>query len=306
MPISNFPNGFANGVNIRGIPLLSAYPGNVFWVHSGTGSDGNRGTFDRPFATIDGAISSSAVTASRGDIIMVKAGHAETTTSAITMDVAGVAIIGLGVGRSRPAITGTFGSAGDTVTVTAANCAMSNIRLVASGASQNAQVNIAAADFTMSNCVIEQGSSNLIGVTVASGGHRFCFSNCMWLGTANGPDVAIDFESSASDDYVIEDCLFNFGQNGCDLGVIRANADTVEGGLIRRCAMIGVDTVAIDFNSSAGATGDGLVSDCRFVASAALTSIEDIIDVGGYNFAECYAVDAVSASAARVPLSTVS
>lgn len=304
MPISNFPAGFASGVSIRGIPLLSAYPGNVFWVDSNGGSDGNRGTFDRPFATIDYAIGRCAD--SNGDIIMVKAGHAETLTAAITMDVIGVAIVGLGIGRNRPALTANFGAAGDTISVTAANCALYNIRLVASSATQNAQIDVAAADFSMAHCVIEQGASNLKGVTIPSGGHRFDFSNCLWLGTANGPDIAIDFESSASDNFIIRDCMFNFGVFGADEGIIRANVDTVEGGLIQRCTFLGVDTLAIDFNSSAGATGDGLVTDCRMMASAALTSIEDLLDVGGYVFAECYASDAVSASAARVPLSTVS
>lgn len=304
MPASNYPSGFAHGVTIRGVPLLSAYPGNVFWVDSSGGSDGNKGTFDRPFSTIDYAI--GRCTASNGDIIMVKAGHAETTTAAIALDVAGVAIVGLGVGRNRPAITANFSSAGDTISVSAANCALYNLRLVASSASQNAQIDVSAADLFVGGCVIEQGANNLIGVTVASGGDRLHVRDSLWYGTANGPDVAIDFESSASDDPVVENCMFNFGKNGCDLGVIRANADTVEGGIIRNCVFLGVDTVAIDMNSSAGATGDGLVEKCTFIASAALTSIEDIIDVGGYNFAECYAADAVTGRAAPVPIATVS
>ncbi len=49
MPISNFPSGFANGITIRGVPLLQTNPGQVFWVYNGTailpgqrgGSDGN-------------------------------------------------------------------------------------------------------------------------------------------------------------------------------------------------------------------------------------------------------------------------
>ena len=76
MPISNYPNGFANGVNIRGVPVLNTYGGNVFWVDSGAGSNGNKGTFDRPWATIDYSI--GKCTASNGDVVMVKPGHAET------------------------------------------------------------------------------------------------------------------------------------------------------------------------------------------------------------------------------------
>lgn len=304
MALTNLPNG----VSSFGIPCVGSgvipVGSNYLWVDSATGSDGNNGEPDAPFATIDAAI--GACTASKGYIILVKQGHAETTTAAITMDVAGVTIVGLGVGRNRPSITANFGSAGDTLTVTAANCMIQNLRFVASSASQNAQVNVAAADFVMQGCVIEQGASNLIGVTVASGGHRFYFNDNMWLGTANGPDVAIDFESSASDNFVITNNLFNFGVNGIDLGVIRAAADTVEGGQILYNTMLGVDTVAIDFNSSAGATGDGVVAYLNVAASAAVTSIEDLIDTGGYVFIQCYASDDTTKAGGRIPISSAS
>ena len=93
MPFSNYPGGFAQGVTIRGMPVLSSYPGTVFWVDSVNGSNGNSGTFDRPFSTIDYAV--GRCTASRGDIICAKAGHVETVTAAagVAMDVAGVATV---------------------------------------------------------------------------------------------------------------------------------------------------------------------------------------------------------------------
>ena len=102
MPISNYPNGFSQGLNVRGLPLLNTYSGDVYWLDSATGSDGNKGTFDRPFATLDYAI--GRCTANNGDLIMIKANHAETITGAggITADVAGVSIIGIGTGAQRP------------------------------------------------------------------------------------------------------------------------------------------------------------------------------------------------------------
>ena len=126
MPISNYPNGFAQGVNIRGVPVLNTYGGNVFWVDSNGGSNGNKGTFDRPFATIDYSI--GRCTASNGDIVMVKPGHAETLAANITMDVIGVWVYGLGWGTLMPTIT--VGAFDGTVAMTAANSAMSNIRFV--------------------------------------------------------------------------------------------------------------------------------------------------------------------------------
>lgn len=142
MPISNFPNGFAQGVTIRGVPLLSAYPGNVFWVHSGRGSNGNAGTFERPWAGIDYAI--GRCTANRGDIIMVMPGHVEliSTASAIDLDVASVAIIGLGAGDDMPEIQ--FDATAATVAVGANNCAIKNINFNASVSAVVVGVNIEA------------------------------------------------------------------------------------------------------------------------------------------------------------------
>ena len=123
--MSNYP-GFENGVSVQGIPVLNTYPGKTFWVHSVTGSNSNSGTFLRPFATIDKAF--DVVSANRGDIVLVKAGHAETITAAsgITADIAGVSVIGLGSGADRPEIT--FDTAvGASIVISAANITFKNI-----------------------------------------------------------------------------------------------------------------------------------------------------------------------------------
>jgi hypothetical protein len=70
MPISNFPNGFAAGVAIQNMPVLNNYGGNVYWVDSGAGSNGNPGTFSQPFSTMDYTV--GRCTANNGDMVMVK------------------------------------------------------------------------------------------------------------------------------------------------------------------------------------------------------------------------------------------
>ena len=94
--IAQYPNGFTDGVTIRGVPVLNTYSGQIWWVDSAGAQIGD-GKFNRPFATIDTAINH----ASEGDTILVKAGHTETITAAagIDADVAGISIIGLGQGR---------------------------------------------------------------------------------------------------------------------------------------------------------------------------------------------------------------
>lgn len=166
---SNYPNGFTNGLTIRGLPVHTAYPGKVFWVSNATtlqqgqrgGSDGNKGTFESPFATVDYAI--GQCTASRGDIIFVKPGHAETISNATTIlaDVAGVAIIGLGTGSMRP--TFTFDTATTaSIPVSAANVAFKNCIFTANFADIVAPFTLTTAKhFTLEGCHIKATATNM-------------------------------------------------------------------------------------------------------------------------------------------------
>lgn len=101
---------FEKGLEVYGAPLLpgvggNVTTGNVYFVDSGANdaSDSNDGDVkDRPMATLDATI--GKCTASNGDIILVMPGHSETLASAgaVTVDVAGITILGIGHGASRP------------------------------------------------------------------------------------------------------------------------------------------------------------------------------------------------------------
>lgn len=287
--------------------LGGALGATVFYVHSGRGSNtgGHDGrSWEQPFASL--AFALTQVTAARGDIILLMPGHAETTT-ALAVSVAGVRIVGMGVGRSRPAFTATT-AATDLINITAANVLLQNVRLIGAASGVTALLDVAAADFTARDVSFEPLATPLMSVTLAAGSVRPTFEDCQWLVTVNGPDCAIDIESSDSDFGRITRCLMNAAGIGWDLGVIRAAADAAVGWQVKELTIISADTVAIDFNSSAGAAGcDGVFENCTFVASAALTSVEDILDPGRYIFRECYAHDMtnVTTAAARVPIGTV-
>lgn len=110
---------------------IEEHPGSVFFVHSGTGTDGagyGRNP-DSPVATLDYAV--GLCTASKGDVIYVLPGHAENLTGAtsLTMDIAGVKVKGLGWGTLRPTFTLTTATAA-TWNITAANCWVENVRIV--------------------------------------------------------------------------------------------------------------------------------------------------------------------------------
>lgn len=160
MPISNYPSGFAQGVAIRGIPLLNLHGGNVFWVDSGAGADTGKGTHNQPFGTIDYAI--GRCTASNGDIIIVKAGHTEKISAAgdIALDVAGIHIIGLGQGQLRPIIT--YDTADTAIlNVTGANCTIENIILTANFADIVMAIDVDAKDFMLKNCSFQETATDM-------------------------------------------------------------------------------------------------------------------------------------------------
>lgn len=174
-PISSYPNGFGAGVAIGGRPVIADYAGNVFWVNSVTGSNGNNGkSRNRPFATIDYAIGRCA--ANQGDVILVAPGHTEAVTNgSIACDVAGVTIIGLGSGAMKPTLT--FGATASKINVTAANCTWQNFRMTAGvGDVVTAFLHATAAQNT-----------NYLDIEFFATS-TFNFVNCYTLGAANISD----------------------------------------------------------------------------------------------------------------------
>lgn len=278
----------------------------VRYVHSGTGTDaGTRlgESWDEPFATLDYAI--GRCTASRGDVIVLMPGHAETTT-AIAADIAGIRIFGLGAGRNKPALTATTAST-DLLNVTAANVQISGVRFVGAASGCTALLDLQAADFEGVNLVFEHGAAPLMAVTVGTAASRFRLVDCTWRGTAAGPDCCIDIETGdtgaiPSDWAVIRPRANYGGSAGLDLAFLRS-VKKMTGYLIDNPIVIGFDALVIDINSSSAAVGDGLVSDARCVSSGAVT-IANVNDVGGAAFANCMYTDAVTARGFVVPAAT--
>jgi hypothetical protein len=187
MSISNYPNGFPGGVEILGLPILNTYAGNVFWVDSATGSNGNKGTRTRPFATLDYAI--GRCTANKGDIILVAPNHAETITGAggITADVAGITIIGLGSYNQRPRF---LMDGADTVSfvVSAADATVKNL-VFASGFSDVVTCfNITAAGCWIDGCEFADNTTDENWLTpikatstVDGNANGLKVTNCRWV-----------------------------------------------------------------------------------------------------------------------------
>ena len=262
--INNFANGFTNGVLIRGLPLSQVHPGRVFWVNNSTvlpdggigGSNGNDGSYLRPFSTIDYAVSKCK--ASRGDIVLVMPGYAQTITAAaeIGLDVAGVAVIGLGVGSLRPTITyGTAAAA--SVRVSVANFSVQNIIFVANFADVGTAIDVTTAkDFTVEYCEFRDSSSSLNFINAIdtnavandADGLYFCHNRVSSLGTT-AATTAIEIDEAqdrvtANHNFLVMAVLNNtpaliecatFNLTNLEVAyniVVRPNTDTATGGIL--------------------------------------------------------------------------
>lgn len=223
MAISNYPNGFNDGLLLKGVPVNLPHPGKVYWVGNNaallTGekgaSDGlsNDGSYLKPFASIDYAIGKCA--ADRGDVIYVRPGHVETidAASAVDLDVAGVTVIGLGRGakQARFDFTDTAG----TVVVDADNVSIVNM---------NFHANV---------------SGVAIGLSVLAGATDLLLSGCKFDVEATATDeflISVNF-GVGCDGFVVEDCIMDMGLGGAATGIKLVGATA--GGNIRKCRIVG-------------------------------------------------------------------
>lgn len=227
MPASNYPNGFPLGVMIRGVPLSQTHPGRAFWLSNNTsgllagqkgGSDGNRGTFDAPFSTLAGALSQCV--ANRGDVIFVKPGHAETVSSstALTLSVAGVAIVGLGTGSSRPKWTiDTANTA--TINVSADNISMQNCQIFGNFLSIAAAFTLSTAkNFTLQDVFISDTSSvlNFLNAVKSTGAANtvdgLTLINTNWKGLGTTSVNAFVLSANDIDGLTVKNCNVNLAR----------------------------------------------------------------------------------------------
>lgn len=166
------------------LPLTN---GNYWFVSSVTGSNGNYGDKpERPVATIVKAIALAAA----GDTIVCLPGHTEAVTAAgtITVNKAGLTLLGVGYGRRRPVITYTT-AVGASFDVTAANVRVENFVFNGTGVDAvTAMVNVSAADAQFVNCEFETGNATnqaVLGILTTASADRLLVKDCHFHGSAD-------------------------------------------------------------------------------------------------------------------------
>jgi hypothetical protein len=169
----------ANNLNARWYNnVLALYPPNhtgiAYYVDATNGASTNQGlSWTDALATVDQAI--AKCTANTGNKIYMAPWHAESETTAaaaiVTMSKAGIDLIGLRQGNSRP--TFTIGAADATFSVTAGNCRISNIKIISDIAdcAVGMTVGASADGLQVDNCIFTDGAlakELVIGIQLAA------------------------------------------------------------------------------------------------------------------------------------------
>ena len=309
---SNFPNGFASGVTIRGVPLTQTHPGEVFWVNNssvlakgGAGaSDGNDGTYRRPFSTVDYAI--GKCTASRGDIIFIMPGHNEGSATAdaelFDLDVAGVAVVGLGTGTLKPTFDLDVASA--SIAADSANNIISNIRVRASVTAVVAGIDLTA---TADNLVLDKidfvEETGLGGVdefidciqtfTTDAGNDGLVVNECTYVSSSTTNNSFIELRS-AMHDIAMTNCRIQMGAaTGESIIGVNTATDVITGLYVVNNRIVRLQTQDPLWFEGTGNTCTGMFADNYFAHAdiAAAVPIPTCSAIGQMNNLYSEAVD---------------
>jgi hypothetical protein len=248
---------FPNGVSSFGMPIIGSGPvmttGNVFFVDSGAsgGTGSNQPTSGKdtanPFITIDYAVGQCS--ANNGDIIFVMPGHTETVIAAmgLDLDVAGITLIGLGSGSSRPTINLTT-AVGASMSVDAANVTMVNFLFTGGIDALTGPIDVNAADFSLINIETRDVTGQATDwIVTDANATRLTISGWKHAGaTAAGADTAISIVGG--DGHVIENFSIygNFAVAAIENVTTAMTNAQIGGGLRQNYIQNGLDTATVD------------------------------------------------------------
>ena len=302
MGLTNFPNGLTS----FGMPVLpdsgNVTTGSIFFVHSGTGSDGHPGeTPQKPFATIDYAI--GKCTASKGDVIYVMPSHSEDPIVSITADVVGISIIGLGNGSNRPLIT--FGALGATFAISATAVTVKNIvfDLGTVAATVTCPITITANAACVENCdtVVHATSQFTSHITATDADSVKIIGNkFMSLGAA-GSTSGIVVDGCDNLEIVGNWVHGHFGEHALD-NTTPGSCDEILRAYIADNSIINVSSTAGDMAVELDANSTGIFARNMIVGGLATTAAN--FDIGDLASMESYVADSAGVDVCGIVLGT--
>jgi len=274
--------------------------GNIFFVDSGSATGADVASYgrqpDKPFLTLDFAV--GYCTDNNGDVIYLMPGHAETiaTVTALTLDKAGVRVLGLGSGYSMP--TFTLSAEASTVNITAANCHVENIKLYSTytgGLTIGITVGALADGLVLKNVIMEESLNTtefLTGISIAAACNHVTIDGLKYYGIAGGSDVSAIVFAGASNFSIVKNCEIYGDFSGAAIDALGAAS----------ILMTFYNNVIHNVDGSAGllisteATTTGIMANC-----SGYSATNDVSFAGaGMAFFECYTTNALGAHQGRL------
>ena len=225
--------------------------------------------------SIDTAI--GQCTADRGDYIIVLPNYTETIAAdaGITLDIAGVSIIGLGSGTLKPTLT--FSATASDISVTAANCLIKNFRMVSS---INSLVNFIDADagqLTIEDCdfVTSSAKEALCFINIATTKDDFVIRNCTFLqptdpeGTDGGANTGAIY-CVDTENILIEGCQF---RGFFETAIVHNKTTKCQNLIVNDCQLS--NSIAVPFILVAASTG--VCEKCYGATLAATDATEALV-----------------------------
>jgi hypothetical protein len=234
-------------------------PNDGWFVDSTAGTDGagyGRNP-DAPFDTLDYAVGNAAA----GDKIYVAPWHVENLTTAISVEanIAGITIEGVKMGNLMPTFTAT--TAAGSITVSAANVTLKNLKLLAGfagGCTVAITLPATALGCTLDGLVFRDSTTNLewlLHVTVATGMTDLTIRNCDFVGLLGGTMVRSVFFVGTSVDTLIENSYWFVDSSD---SVIDHSAGDSTNLRIRDNMIVNQDVDGTAYCIEIGATGTGV------------------------------------------------
>ena len=205
---------------------LTIGPGTVRYVNSAGGGSTTSGglTRESAFTTLDSAIDAS----SAGDTIILMEGHVEDKAASgamFTADVAGLKIIGEGVGARRPNLT--FSHTGATSTISAADVLIKNILFETLIDSVTTFSTISGADFICEDCELRDTTDIEVITDFTITGDRPTFRRLFKNGYTGGNANVRVLSLNGVDRALIEDCNFITKVTTAVIGFVTAASTAV-------------------------------------------------------------------------------
>jgi len=183
---------------------------NIFYLDSACGTTGAGTEWANAEVTLTTAIGD--VTTGTGAVIFVAANHAENIAGSIAINKAGVKIIGLGVGESRPKLT--FTAEASALAHTVADVMYKNIIFICSTQDTTSAITLDGSSdgAVFEDCEWRNSTTNefMDTVTLAAACDNVRFTRCKFLNdTAVGGNIsAINSTAGVTNNLIIEDCEF--------------------------------------------------------------------------------------------------